>query len=217
VTAPDVTQYGWWLAARASGIVALVLVTVAVGAGLAMAGRVPRRKRTVRALLGVHEHAALAGLAAIAVHAGALAADPWLRPGLTGVTVPLAIGYRPAATALGIVAAYAAALLGLSYYVGARIGPRTWRRLHRATVIAWALAVAHAVTAGTDATTPWLRGLLAVAVAPVVALLLWRTAGRTLAHRVGVRLRPSVARGRSGVAAEGVGRRESIRAVEGRS
>ena len=40
--APDPVHYGWWLAARASGIVALALVTLSVGVGLAIAGRVAR-------------------------------------------------------------------------------------------------------------------------------------------------------------------------------
>ncbi len=31
---PDALTYGWWLAARASGLVALGLVTLSVGLGL---------------------------------------------------------------------------------------------------------------------------------------------------------------------------------------
>ena len=43
MTARDPALYGWWLASRASGVVALALVTLSVAAGLAMAGRVSRR------------------------------------------------------------------------------------------------------------------------------------------------------------------------------
>ena len=35
----DPMDYGWWLASRASGLVALALITLSVGVGLAMAGR----------------------------------------------------------------------------------------------------------------------------------------------------------------------------------
>ena len=89
------------------------------------------------------------------------------------------MAYRPVATGLGVVAAYAAALLGLSFYVRTRIGPRLWRRLHRLTIVVYALAVLHALLAGTDAATPWLRALVLATAVPIAALLALRlTAGR---------------------------------------
>jgi len=38
--APDPAEYGWWLASRSAGIVALLCVAISVALGLAMAGRV---------------------------------------------------------------------------------------------------------------------------------------------------------------------------------
>jgi sulfoxide reductase heme-binding subunit YedZ len=178
VIAPDPLHYGWWLAARASGVVALALVTLSVGVGLAMAGRVARRPGWPRVLMGLHEQAALAGLAAIAVHGITLLLDPWLHPGAAGVAVPFAMGYRPLFSGLGVVAAYLAALLGLSFYARRWIGARLWRRAHRATVLVYLLGVIHAVGAGTDASTPWLRGLLLVTGVPIAVLFLHRLRGR---------------------------------------
>ena len=172
--APDPAHYGWWLAGRASGIVALALVTVSVGVGLAMAGRVARRPGLSRTLLALHEHAALAGLVAIAVHAVTLLLDPWLHPGPAGIAVPFAMSYRPLFTGLGVIAAYLAALLGLSFYARRRIGARLWRRAHRATVLVYLLGVVHAVGAGTDASTPWLRAFLLVTGVPIVVLFVHR-------------------------------------------
>ena len=43
VAANTLQTHGWWLASRASGLLALVLVTISVGLGLAMAGKVMRR------------------------------------------------------------------------------------------------------------------------------------------------------------------------------
>ena len=179
--APDPLHYGWWLAARASGIVALALVTLAVGVGLAMAGRVARRPGLSRVLMALHEHAALAGLAAIAAHGVTLLFDPWLHPGPAGVAVPFAMGYRPLFTGLGVVAAYLAAVLGLSFYARRRIGARLWRKAHRATVLVYLLGVAHALGAGTDASTPWLRAFLLVTGAPILVLFLRRVLVRQLA------------------------------------
>jgi sulfoxide reductase heme-binding subunit YedZ len=181
--APDPLQYGWWLAARASGIVALALVTLSVGVGLAMAGRVARRPGQSRTLMALHEHAALAGLVAIAVHGLTLLADPWLHPGIAGVTVPFAMGYRPAFTGLGILAGYLAALLGLSFYARRRIGARLWRRAHRATVVVYALGVVHALGAGSDAATPWLRTFVLVTGAPILVLFMRRVTVRRPTRR----------------------------------
>ena len=175
---PDPLQYGWWLAGRASGVVALALVTLSVGIGLAMAGRVGRRPGLSRTLMGLHEHAALAGLVAIAVHGVTLLLDPWLRPGPVGVLVPFTMGYRPLFSGLGVVAAYLAVLLGLSFYARRRIGARLWRTAHRATVLVYVLGVVHAVGAGTDASTTWLRAFLLVTGVPIVVLFVHRLRGR---------------------------------------
>jgi sulfoxide reductase heme-binding subunit YedZ len=85
--------------------------------------------------------------------------------------------YRPLATGVGILAGYLAAALGLSYYVRRRIGPRLWRKLHRLTVVVYVMGVAHALTAGTDAATPWLRTVVLATAVPIGALFAVRVTG----------------------------------------
>jgi sulfoxide reductase heme-binding subunit YedZ len=168
--AKDPTPYLWWLAGRASGIVALALVTVAVILGLTMSSRLLRRPGLGRTLLRLHEHVALVGLGAIVVHGLTLLGDPWLRPGLSGLTVPFAMSYRPLYTGLGILSGYLAALLGLSFYARKRIGARLWRKLHRATVLVWVLGVVHTLGAGSDASTQWLRAFVLLPAIPIAYL-----------------------------------------------
>ncbi len=160
----------WWLASRASGLVALGLITISVGLGLTMAGRIMRKPGRARVLAAIHEQTALAGLVAIAVHGITLLGDAFLRPGIAGITIPGAIDYRPLWTGLGIAGGYLAAALGLSFYIRKSIGPKLWRRAHRLTIIVYLLAVAHTLGAGTDASTPWLRAWLIVT-APAIAVL----------------------------------------------
>ncbi|HEX3242255.1 MAG TPA: hypothetical protein VHQ97_04180 [Solirubrobacterales bacterium] len=184
--------HGWWLASRASGLVALVLVTISVGIGLAMAGKVMRRPGLSRKLLAIHEHTALAGIVTIAVHGITLLGDPWLHPGIGGVTIPFTLGFRPLWTGLGIIGGYLAALLGLSFYARRRIGPRLWRRAHRATVLVYLLGLVHAIGSGSDVSAVWFRWW-ALATTPVIAgLFLYRAlAGRLRsAQRPAPRLRP---------------------------
>jgi sulfoxide reductase heme-binding subunit YedZ len=174
----DPTQYVWWLTSRAAGVTAFALASAAVMAGLMMAGKIAAKPGRARVLKAVHEHAAVGALIAVAVHGLALLGDHWLNPGLTGLVVPFSMGYRPLATGLGVIAGYGMALLGLTFYARRRIGPRLWRKAHRLTIVFWALAAVHAITAGSDVTTPWMRGILGATVAPIVVLFLARVTPR---------------------------------------
>lgn len=176
--------HGWWLASRASGLVALVLVTISVGLGLAMAGKVMRRPGLSRKLLAVHEHTALAGIVAIAVHGITLLGDPWLHPGIAGVTVPFAMGFKPLWTGLGVVGGYLAALLGLSFYARRRIGARLWRKAHRATVVVYLLGLVHAFGAGTDASAAWFRWWVVMTTPLIGGLFVYRVLSGGAKRRV---------------------------------
>lgn len=186
MTGPDPMQYGWWLASRASGVVALVLVTASVAIGLTMAGKVLRRPGVGRKLKALHEQTALAGLVAIAIHGITLLGDRWLHPGVSGILVPFHMGYRPVFTGLGILAGYLAAALGLTFYVRRRIGPRLWRKAHRATIVVYVLGLMHVLGAGTDAGAAWLRGFMLVTGVPIALLFVRRLLPRR-------RRRPAVA------------------------
>jgi sulfoxide reductase heme-binding subunit YedZ len=175
--AKDPTIYLWWLVSRASGLVALGLITATVLLGLTMSSRLLRRPGLGRTLVILHEHLALLGLGAIAVHGLALLGDPWLHPGLGGLTVPFALAYRPLATGFGVIAGYLAALLGLSFYARRRIGVRLWRRLHRATILVWVLGAVHTLGAGSDAATVWLRAFVLAPAVPIVYLFVLRLLG----------------------------------------
>jgi len=170
----DPSVYVWWLVSRASGILALGLISLSVLIGLTMATKILRRPGMGRKLVRLHEHVALVGMVAIAVHGLALLGDPWLRPGLGGLTIPFAMSYRPLFTGLGLIGGYLAALLGLSFYARRRIGVRLWRKLHRATVLVWALGVVHTIGAGSDASTVWLRAYLLLTGIPIVYLAVLR-------------------------------------------
>ena len=170
------TDHTWWLASRAAGIVALLLVSASVLIGLAMASGLLRKPGIKRALLPFHEHTALAGLVALGVHGVTLLGDAWLRPGVAGIAIPFVIGYRTVYVALGILAGYLAALLGLSFYARRRIGARLWRRMHKATVLVYAMGLVHTLGAGTDASTTWLRAVMLATAVPIVGLFALRVA-----------------------------------------
>ena len=168
----------WWLISRASGVLALVLISLSVLIGLAMAAKSIRRPGLKRSAVRLHEQIALIALAAIALHGLSLLGDGWLKPGLRGIVIPFALSYRPALTGVGIIAGYLALLLGPSFYLRRRIGARRWRKLHRATVVVWAMSAVHALGAGSDSRTVWLRCVALVPLAPITYLLALRLTGR---------------------------------------
>jgi methionine sulfoxide reductase heme-binding subunit len=170
VSGRDPMEFGWWLASRASGIVALVLIATSVAIGLLMAAKAVRKPGLPRVLIAIHEHAALAALVAIAVHGITLLGDSWLNPGPVGIAVPFTMDYKPVFTGLGIIAGYLAAILGLTFYLRRRIGTRRWRNLHRLTPVVYVLGVIHTLGSGTDANQPWLLALLLATGTPILYL-----------------------------------------------
>jgi sulfoxide reductase heme-binding subunit YedZ len=173
-TGPAPAEYGWWLTSRAAGIVALVCITVAVGVGLLLASKVARRPGWPRVLVAIHEHAALAGLIAIAVHGIALLGDAWLKASIADVAVPFVNEHARVWTGLGVTGGWLAAALGLSFYFRKRIGTRRWRSLHKATILVYVLGVAHTLGSGTDAKEPWMQAFLLVTGAPILYLFVLR-------------------------------------------
>jgi predicted ferric reductase len=177
---------GWWIVSRSSGIVAFVLVTISVFLGLTMAGKPVRQPGFTRSLKALHEQTAIAALVAIGVHGLAILADPWLKPGVAGVTVPFALASHRFSVGLGIIAAYLAVLLGLSFYFRARIGPRRWRQTHRATIAVYLLGLLHALGAGSDARSPLFLLWVVGSGVPIALLFVYRLGA---ARRAGERRR----------------------------
>jgi sulfoxide reductase heme-binding subunit YedZ len=171
---PEPLDYLWWLISRASGVVALALVSLSVLMGLSMAARAIPRPSWKRTVARLHEHVALTALAAVALHGVSLLGDSWLKPGLTGIAIPFAVPYRPGFTGAGIVAGYLMMLVGPSFYLRRRIGAGRWRKLHRVSAAIWILSVVHTLGAGSDATALWLRAMVFAPVAPIAYMLVLR-------------------------------------------
>ena len=167
-----------WLIARAAGLVAFGLLTLAVWLGLAMSTRLlaPRRQKT---LLGWHQTLIWTGLGMFVLHGVALLLDPTLHFGFLAVLVPGTAPWRPLAVAAGVVTAWLMLTLAISFHVRRRIGQRRWRLLHFAAFAGFALGLGHALTVGTD-----VRGTTGLLVAALSAgPVIWLTFARILIPR----------------------------------
>jgi sulfoxide reductase heme-binding subunit YedZ len=133
-----------------------------------------------------HEALSLATIAALLVHGLTLIGDSYLHPTLADVALPFVSGYKTLWTTAGIVAFWAIAVLGLSYYARSKIGMQRWRRLHRFTALAWALGLAHSLGEGTDAGQTWFLAMTAIVVVPAISLLAVRWLGASRSSRAAV-------------------------------
>jgi sulfoxide reductase heme-binding subunit YedZ len=174
LTNPDPLKYSWWLASRAFGITALLFVTASTVLGLVMASGIINRRGLKAKLMPAHEYLALFSVFAIAAHGLVLLGDKWLKVNPIDIFVPGTISYRPLWVAFGIIAGWMTVILALSFYARRQIGVKRWRLMHRAIVLVWILAVVHALGAGTDAGTLWLRIVIMVSIAPALFLTLYR-------------------------------------------
>lgn len=174
------TDPTFWLLARASGLTAYGLLTASVLAGLLLKARPFGRALKPASTTDVHRFLALLGLGMLAVHGVTLMLDRTLRMPLAGLLVPGSSPYRPAAVAVGVVAAELMALIYVSFLLRPKIGARNWRRLHWATYLVFVLATVHGVASGTDATRPWAHDLYLGAVGAVAFATAWRALGRPI-------------------------------------
>jgi methionine sulfoxide reductase heme-binding subunit len=177
-----------WYAARAGGVVAYLLVSASVLAGILLAGkkRVPGFPRF--AVEDVHRFLGLLAALFIAIHVGSIALDTVVPFTLTQLVVPFTASYRPVATGLGVVAVELLLAVGVTNRLRRRLPYRVWRRAHYATLAVWLLATVHGILAGTDRNQAWLLWLYALTVALVAGAAALRFGRSALPRRALVTL-----------------------------
>ena len=143
-----------WIAARAAGIVAYLLLTLQVVVGLVLSH--PTNQSTwklSKALFPWHEGAWVFVLAFLAAHVVTIVVDPYAGVGLGGALVPGLSSYRSAPVALGTLALYALVVTGLTARYTKLLPAGLWLKLHRLAIVVFGLAWLHGMLAGTDSQT----------------------------------------------------------------
>jgi sulfoxide reductase heme-binding subunit YedZ len=180
-----------WYLGRGTGVVALILLTIAVALGIATRSGRPLPGLPRFAVAAVHRSCALLAVAFLAIHVGTLLLDPLAQLKLADVVLPFGGVYRPLWLGLGTLSCDLVLALVVTSLLRQRLRVRTWRAVHWAAYAAWPLAVVHTLGMGTDATEAWLRTLAAAAVAAVAVALGWRMSSqfdtRAVVQRVEVR------------------------------
>lgn len=163
-----------WLAARASGIVALGLLTLSVVAGLVLKTRPFGRLVKGATAMEIHRSLSIAALASIVIHGVALVMDRFVEIRWTDLLIPFGASYRPLWTGMGVVAAELMLLIAVSFRLRKRIGVPMWRRLHYLSYATFALAVLHGIFGGTDTQHRWMQTFYVAVIALVAGATAFR-------------------------------------------
>jgi predicted ferric reductase len=163
-----------WYASRATGVVSLLLLTLAVVLDIAVnrQGRLPGLPAF--AVTGLHRNLSLLSVAFLAVHIATAVADPYVTIAPIAAVLPFTSAYQPFWLGLGAVAIDLIAALIATSLLRARISRRAWRGVHWLAYAAWPVALAHAVGASTDMRAGGLRTLAIGCALAVGGALLWR-------------------------------------------
>lgn len=148
---PRVADLRPWIAGRALGVTAYLLLALQVGLGLVLSH--PRNTaswRTTRQVLPWHELVTVFVWAFLVLHIVLMAVDPWANVGWIGALVPGFSAYRTPAIAIGTVAVYAMLFTAITAKWTKLLPAGWWLKVHRLSALVFLATWVHSVLAGTD-------------------------------------------------------------------
>jgi hypothetical protein len=167
-TDPTVISVRPWIAARALGVTAYLLLALEVGLGLVLSHpRNTNEWRKTKQVFPWHEMLTVFTGAFLVLHIVLLSIDPFANVGVVGALVPGFSQYRPVAVAVGSLSLYALIFTAATAKWTRLLPSGWWLKVHRFAAVAFLMVWVHAVLAGTDggALTPLylVTGLMIVA------------------------------------------------------
>ena len=165
-----------WYASRATGVVALVLLTAVVVLGILVnrRGRLPGLPRF--ATTSLHRSLSLLAVAFTAIHVITAIADPYVTIGIAAAIIPFTSAYKALWIGLGAVSLDIIIALIVTSLARARIGRRSWRAVHWLAYASWPVALLHSVGSSGDLLSGGLLALTVLCTAAVVGATGWRVA-----------------------------------------
>jgi predicted ferric reductase len=167
-------DHTYWFLSRAAGMVAYLLLFTSVFLGLSMTGGALERFLARFRVYDLHRFASLLGVGVILFHALVVLPDEFIAFTLPELLLPFASPYRPLYMGLGVLSLYLTAVIVAAFYVRRLISYKIWRLMHYATFLAFVLALAHGVGAGTDTGAAWAQYLYAATGLVAFNLLVYR-------------------------------------------
>jgi len=173
VLGPDPKVF--WYLSRSTAIVAFVILWLSVVWGLSITGRLAQLWPGMASANDLHQFTSLLGLNLGLFHGLLLLGDHFINFSITQVVVPFATSsYRPIWVGMGQVTFYLWVVVSFSFYIRKRIGQKTWRALHYASFLVFAMALLHGMMSGTDIDMPWMQVIYWSSAVSVFFLTIYR-------------------------------------------
>jgi len=163
-----------WYTTRATGTVALVLLTATMVLGILTTTRAGSDGLPRFAVADLHRRISLIALVFLGLHILTAVADTYVPIGWWSVVVPFTSVYKPLWVGLGTVAFDLLLAVAVTSMLRGVFSARAWRAVHWLAYACWPVAVAHGIGVGTDLRFGWMQALVALCIVSVLVALGWR-------------------------------------------
>jgi predicted ferric reductase len=183
---PPFSSSPLWYMTRSTGIVAFILLTIALAFGVAATQRALASRAWPRfATQALHRNVSLIGLVLLLVHITTTLVDSFVAVGWVSVVVPFTSSYKRLWLGVGTLAFDAFLLVIITSLLRLRIPQRLWLAIHLSVYVAWPLSLLLFLRIGTDAKGGEFGAWIALACAATVGaavgvrLVTWSKTART--------------------------------------
>lgn len=163
-----------WYLTRATGAVALLLLTGSLVLGIADVRRLSSASWPRFVVDSLHRSVSLLALVFLVVHILTSVLDSYVSISVVNAVVPFTGSYRPLWLGLGAVSFDLMVAVVITSLLRGRVGYRAWRAVHWAAYACWPLALVHGLGTGSDVKSSWLLVLSVVCALAVLAAVLSR-------------------------------------------
>jgi len=156
------TTQAFWFATRASGLVAVVLLTASVALGVAATARWTSDTFPRFVVQAIHRNVSLLALAMLVIHIVTTVVDSFAPISWIDAVVPFRSPYRPIWLGLSALSLdFMLAIIATSL-VRRHIRHDIWQAIHYTSWIAWAIAIVHGLGTGSDTQAVWAQAVYIV-------------------------------------------------------
>src|SRR6202451_4103045 len=134
-----------WYASRATGVIALLLLTAVMLLGLLVTRRARLPGLPRFAVGGLHRNLSLLAVAFVAVHVLTAVVDGYVDIPLTAAVVPLASSYERLWLGLGAVSFDLMLAVVVTSLLRRHLSRKAWRAVHLTAYASWPVAWVHSV------------------------------------------------------------------------
>ena len=163
-----------WFLARASGVVALALLTLSMVLGIVAGTRLSSTRWPRFVTQGLHRNISLFVLVLLAVHVIVGVVDDYVTITVQESFIPFIGTYRPVWMGLGAISSDLVIAMVVTSLLRQRIGYETWRAVHWTAYLCWPLGIVHALGTGSDVRKAWSVLFTLACVALVLLAVAWR-------------------------------------------